>query len=92
MTNEDALQTLADILRECQHASTATNPDTIRAALQRVKAVAQSALHPATLDLGVAWRNATVAEAMADTVDPPPPLPGYSDTYYQPDLKRRVIE
>jgi hypothetical protein len=71
MTDEDALQTLADILRECQHASTATNPDVIRACMQCVKAMAQSALHPATLDLGVAWRNATVAEAMADTVDAP---------------------
>jgi hypothetical protein len=89
MTNESALQTLADILRECQHASTATNPDTIRAALQRVSALASGGLRQP--ELGVAARNAQICEAMADTVDPPP-LPGYSDTYYQPDLKRRVIE
>jgi len=71
MTNEDTLRTLADILRECSHVDDATNPDVIRACMQRVKAVAQSALHPVTLDLGVAWRNTTVAEAMADTVDAP---------------------
>jgi len=89
MTHEDTLRTLADILRECSHVDDATNPDTIRAALQRVSALASGGLRQP--DLGVAARNAQICEAMSDTVDPPP-LPGYSDTYYQRPLKRRVIE